>query len=160
MDRRLVAPTKSLLVQPGELMDIAYDAGRDYPSWRVRLATSCGEGIWIQLFVGRDFGIWAISWDCMPPGTGYLDHEGVRGAVFVARGALTHERARLGCAPHVEEVGAGKGFCFDETFYHRMHAAPDAGPTVTVHVFPSADVGVGDAAAPGAPTVGLGLPCL
>ncbi|MFF1411288.1 hypothetical protein ACFVX6_16125 [Streptomyces sp. NPDC058289] len=143
-------------MQPEELMDVAYDAGRDYPSWRVRLAKSGGEGIWIRLFRCRDFGVWAINWDDMPPGTGYLDHEGVRGAVFVARGALTHERARLGCAPRAEEVGAGKGFHFDETFYHRMHAVRDAGPTVTVHVFGSADVG--DGAAPGAPTIDLGLP--
>lgn len=61
-------------------------------------------------------------------------------------------------------MGAGNGFCFDETFYHRMHAVRDVGPTVTVHVFPSADagvgvgVGVGDGAAPGVPTISLGLP--
>ncbi|MFD3875040.1 hypothetical protein [Streptomyces sp. NPDC058623] len=74
----------------------------------------------------------------MPAGTGHLDHEGVRGAVFVARGALTHQHARLGCAPHPEEVGAGNGFCVDETLYHRRHAVRDAGPTVTVHVRPAA----------------------
>ncbi|MFJ4862858.1 MULTISPECIES: hypothetical protein [unclassified Streptomyces] len=157
MEKRLAAlPGEDFFcVEPGELLDIAYNAGRYYPTWRVRLAASDGEGIWIRLYSAGGFGVWALSWNRMPPGSGYLDHEGVRGAVFVARGALAHERARLGCAPHAEEVGAGKGFSFDETFYHRMHAVRDAGPTVTVHVFASADL---QGAARGSSARGLGLP--
>lgn len=139
-------------------MDIAFDVGREYPRWRVLLTESHDESIWIQLARAGDFGVWALSWNNMPAGTGYLDHEGVRGAVFVARGALTHERAPLGCAPHPEEVGAGKGFCFDQTFFHRMHAVREAGPTVTVHVFASADLDDSQRAAHGSPSLGLGLP--
>lgn len=146
------------VAQPEELLNIAYDAGRDYPSWRLLLTESGDESIWIQIFRAGGFGVWALSWNSMPPGTGYLDHEGVRGAVFVARGALTHERARLGCAPHPEEVGAGHGFCFDQTFYHRMYAVPDAGPTVTVHVFASADLDNPPNGAGGICASGLGLP--
>ncbi|MFD6874617.1 MULTISPECIES: hypothetical protein [unclassified Streptomyces] len=145
-------------MEPEDLMEIAYDAGRDYLKWRVRLSKSDGECIWIRLLRVGDFGVWALSWNSMPAGTGYLDHEGVRGAVFVARGALTHEHARLGCAPHPEEVGAGNGFCFDETLYHRMHAVRDAGPTVTVHVFASAEPNGAHDAAQSTPILGLGLP--
>ncbi|MFC9341600.1 hypothetical protein ACFT0G_28620 [Streptomyces sp. NPDC057020] len=146
------------LLRPEALLDVAHDAGRDYARWRVRLAGADGESLWIRLFEAGDISVWALSWSSMPPGTAYLDHEGVRGAVFVARGSLLHERARLGCAPHPEEVGAGQGFCFDENFYHRMHAVGDAGPTVTVHVFASADlkrVGTPDQ---DALVLGFGLP--
>ncbi|MFE5491401.1 hypothetical protein ACFQ7Z_15850 [Streptomyces virginiae] len=144
-------------MEPEDLLDVAYDAGRDYPSWRVRLADAQGESLWIRLFKAGNFSVWALGWSSMPPGTAYLDHEGVRGAVFVARGAITHERVRLGCAPHPEEVGAGQGFCFDETFFHRMHAVRDAGPTVTVHVFAPVDPDGGGGPV-GGPVLGFGLP--
>ncbi|MEU3407091.1 hypothetical protein ABZ766_24540 [Streptomyces sp. NPDC006670] len=146
------------LPEPEELMEIAYEVGRDYLRWRPRLAQPDGEGNWIQLFRADRIGVWAISWQHMPPGTGYLDHEQVRGAVYVARGALTHERARLGSAPHTTEIGAGNAFCFDETFYHRMHAVREAGPTVTVHVFATPDAAASEGDGPVRPALRLGLP--
>ncbi|MEU6865904.1 hypothetical protein ABZ924_22070 [Streptomyces sp. NPDC046876] len=159
MDTQLTAlRSREMLLEPEDLLEIAYEVGRDYPRWRSRLAEADGEGSWIQLFRDGRLGVWAIGWHCMPPGAGYLDHEQVRGAVFVARGALTHEHARLGSAPHVVEVGAGNGFCFDEALYHRMHPVRDAGPTVTVHVFatPSRQTSQGDGSA--CPALRLGLP--
>ncbi|RSS78522.1 hypothetical protein [Streptomyces sp. WAC06614] len=158
MEQQLTAQLSfDCLLEPEELLEIAYEVGRDYARWRTRLAEPDGEGSWTRLFRAGRLGVWAIGWHRMPPGTGYLDHEQVRGAVYVARGAITHERARLGSPPHVVEVCAGRGFCFDETFYHRIHAVRDAGPTVTVHVFATAfpptsvpeDVG---------PALRLGLP--
>ncbi|MFD0378967.1 hypothetical protein [Streptomyces sp. NPDC127112] len=146
------------LPEPEELMEIAYEVGRDYLRWRPRLSEADGEGNWIQLFRADRIGVWAISWQHMPPGTGFLDHEQVRGAVYVARGALTHERARLGTAPHTTEIGAGNAFCFDETFYHRMHAARDAGPTVTVHVFATPAAPAADDDGATGPALKLGLP--
>ncbi|MER7760709.1 hypothetical protein [Streptomyces sp. NPDC097619] len=122
------------------------------------MADADGESRWIRLFRAADVVVWALSWSSLPAGTTYLDHEGVRGAVFVARGGLAHERARLGCAPHSEQVGAGHGFCFDETFFHRMYAVADAGPTVTVHVFEAAPFDTGSTSERCDPVLGLGLP--
>lgn len=34
-------------------------------------------------------------------------------------------------------VEAGDGFCFDETFIHRMRREPGADPTVTIHAYSS-----------------------
>ncbi|MGW7331680.1 hypothetical protein ACWGIU_24460 [Streptomyces sp. NPDC054840] len=76
----------------------------------------------------------------------------------MARSALHHERARLGSTPHLEEVGAGRGFCFDETFFHRVQAVPEAGPTVSGHVFALADPAMGDGQVGSRPALSLGLP--
>ncbi|AZM87469.1 hypothetical protein [Streptomyces sp. W1SF4] len=158
MDIRPAALRGERTPEPEELLEIAYDVGRDYHRWRPRLAEAGGEGCWLPLHRADALGVWALGWDCLPPGAAYLDHERMRGAVFVARGALTHERARLGNAPHTDEVGAGNGFCFDETFYHRMRPVGEAGPTVTVHVFaltaPEAVAGHD----PACPALWLGLP--
>ncbi|MFF5448044.1 hypothetical protein [Streptomyces sp. NPDC012888] len=145
-------PSSGLLPEPEELLEVAYEVGGDYPRWRARLAEPEGEGSWVRLLRDGRLGVWAIAWDRMPPGTAFLDHERIRGAVFVARGALVHERARLGDPPHVDEVGAGNGFCFGETLYHRMHPVGEAGPTVTVHVFAA------DSAGGSVPALRLGLP--
>lgn len=125
------------LPAPEELLLMAREVGHDYPRWRSRLTAPADEGSWVRLFRAGPLGIWAVDWDRVPPGTCYLDHERVRGAVWVARGALAHECARFGSAPRTTRVPAASGFCFDETFYHRMRALDDAGPTVTVHVFAS-----------------------
>ncbi|MFF5703612.1 hypothetical protein ACFY7H_14050 [Streptomyces sp. NPDC012794] len=159
MDTQPAVARGETLMEPEELLEIAYDVGRDYHRWRPRLSEADGEGNWLPLFRTGLFGVWALGWECLPPGAAYLDHERLRGAVYVARGALTHERARLGDAPRTEEVGAGLGFCFDETFYHRMHPVREAGPTVTVHVFAPA----GPEETPGGeegpwPPLWLGLP--
>ncbi|MFI8101115.1 hypothetical protein [Streptomyces sp. NPDC086023] len=135
MDRRPAVRSSTALPPPEELLGIARQVGRDYLRWRERLTASEDEGSWVQLFRAGPLGVWAVGWDRVPPGTCYLAHEDVRGAVYVARGTLLHERVRFGSAPHSTQVSAGDGFCFDETFYHRMQAAREHGPTVSVHVF-------------------------
>ncbi|MER7764580.1 hypothetical protein [Streptomyces sp. NPDC097619] len=120
---------------PSELLEIAYEVGRDFPRWRARVTEAEGEGSWVQLFRSGHLRVWAVAWDRLPPGTCYLSHERIRGAVYVARGTLVHERARLGDPPHTTRVPAGSGFSFDETFYHRMHPPTGTGPTVSVHAF-------------------------
>ncbi|MCB5164275.1 hypothetical protein LG634_05405 [Streptomyces bambusae] len=135
MERQPAPRASGVLPEPEELLTIACDVGRDYTRWRPRLTDAQQDRSWILLYRSGPLGVWAVGWHHMPPGTCYLDHEGIRGAVYVARGTLTHERVRLGSAPHTREFGPSTGFCFDETFYHRMRAAHDAGPTVSVHVF-------------------------
>ncbi|MFC8791660.1 hypothetical protein [Streptomyces cinereoruber] len=49
------------------------------------------------------------------------------------RGAIRHERLRLGRRPVGDRVPAGEGFCFDETAVHRMRREPGSGATVTAH---------------------------
>ncbi|AVT28332.1 hypothetical protein C6361_01160 [Plantactinospora sp. BC1] len=80
-------------------------------------------------------GIWAISWMADQHDTGYHDHHASKGAVFVVRGAIRHERLRLEGEPEGEAVRAGEVFCFDETFIHRMRREPGAGETVTIHAY-------------------------
>ncbi|WP_156051442.1 cupin domain-containing protein [Allokutzneria albata] len=48
---------------------------------------------------------------------------------------MRHEHLRLGERPVGYAVSAGQGFCFDETFIHRMRKEPGAGPTVTIHAY-------------------------
>ncbi|MFF3623240.1 hypothetical protein [Streptomyces sp. NPDC002467] len=158
MNARVTALPGGRLIEPEELLEIAVDAGRDYLRRQWRLAERDGERSWVRLFRADGLGVWALGRHSLPPRTAYLDHERIRGAVFVARGALTHARARLGSAPHTDEVGAGRGFRFDETFYHRMHAVRDAGPTVTVHVFASPGPDAVDYDGPPDPALRLGLP--
>ncbi|WP_123995921.1 MULTISPECIES: hypothetical protein [Streptomyces] len=67
-------------------------------------------------------------------------------------------RPRLGSAPHTTDIGAGNAFCFDETFYHRLHAVREAGPTVTVHVFAMPDGPASERDGPAFPALRLGLP--
>ncbi|CAL9370164.1 hypothetical protein SUDANB1_00848 [Streptomyces sp. enrichment culture] len=45
------------------------------------------------------------------------------------------EHLRLGHRPVGERVPVGEGFCFDETFIHRMRREPGAGQTVTIHAY-------------------------
>ncbi|MFF8556803.1 hypothetical protein ACF058_28735 [Streptomyces sp. NPDC015501] len=51
------------------------------------------------------------------------------------RGAIRHEHLRLGQRPVGDRGPTGEGFCFDETFIHRMRREPEAGPTVTIHAY-------------------------
>ncbi|MEV7745225.1 hypothetical protein [Streptomyces griseorubiginosus] len=51
----------------------------------------------------------------------------------MAHGAIRHEHLRLGHRPVGDRVPACEGFCFDETFVHRMRREPDGGRTVTIH---------------------------
>ncbi|CAM5264924.1 hypothetical protein [Streptomyces avidinii] len=143
---------------PEEFLEIAFDVAHDYGRWRPLLLRGHGESSWIQVFRTGDVGVWVLARNVLPPGSAFLDHEQVRGAVCVARGALHHERARLGSTPHLEEVGAGRGFCFDETFFHRLQAVPEAGPTVSVHVFALAGPAMSYGQIGSRPALSLGLP--
>ncbi|MEU3852319.1 hypothetical protein [Streptomyces sp. NPDC029554] len=54
---------------------------------------------------------------------------------FVPSGRTLTGGELLELAGAVARVPAGEGFCFDETFIHRMRREPGAGPTVTIRAY-------------------------
>lgn len=88
-----------------------------------------------EIFLDEHVGVWVLEWTDDERDTGYHDHDRSAGAVHVARGAICHEHLRLGQRPVGDRVPTGEGFCFDETFIHRMRREPGSGPTVTIHAY-------------------------
>ena len=118
-----------------ELQKVARAVAEDEKFWRDALTQEPDRRTYVEVFTGDHLGVWAISWMADDHDTGFHDHDRSRGAVHVARGAIRHEHLRLGERPTGTTVPAGQGFCFDETFIHRMRGAPGTGPTVTIHAY-------------------------
>ena len=74
---------------------------------------------------------WFVSW-WDPRDTGYHDHDGSSGGIYVVEGRVTEEPLVIHGAAQVDEYRAGETLCFSGSHIHRMHHDPEA---VTIHVY-------------------------
>jgi hypothetical protein len=74
---------------------------------------------------------WLVSWN-IPRDTGYHDHDGSNGGIFVIEGRVTEEPLVVDGAARVNEYRAGATFSFQGRHIHRMHHDPDA---ISIHVY-------------------------
>lgn len=74
---------------------------------------------------------WLLRWS-EPRDTGFHDHDGSCGAIYVVDGRVTEEPLVIGRPALVREHGPGDTFAFDGGHIHRMHHDPGA---VTIHVY-------------------------
>jgi hypothetical protein len=74
---------------------------------------------------------WLVSW-WVPRDTGYHDHDGSCGGIYVVEGRVTEEALVIHGAARVNEYGPGDALSFSGTHIHRMHHDPEA---VTIHVY-------------------------
>ncbi|UJW28490.1 hypothetical protein L3Q67_24775 [Saccharothrix sp. AJ9571] len=118
-----------------ELREIAAKVAEQSSLWRDGLVQTSRERTYVDVFTNDYLGVWAISWVEHAHDTGFHDHDVSGGAVHVVEGAIRHEHLRLGDRPVGKAVHAGEGFCFDNTFIHRMRPEPGAGATVTIHAY-------------------------
>ncbi|MFI8166154.1 cysteine dioxygenase [Streptomyces sp. NPDC085931] len=118
-----------------ELQELAAAVAGSEELWTGLLEHRTDDRGYAEIFLDRHVGVWVLEWTADDHDTGYHDHDRSAGAVHVARGAIRHEHLRLGNRPVGDRVPAGEGFCFDETFIHRMRREPEAGPTVTIHAY-------------------------
>ncbi|MEW9547443.1 hypothetical protein [Nonomuraea sp. NPDC050783] len=123
------------LLPPAKLQQVARAVAGRPALWRDGLDREADRRTYVEVFTSDHLGVWAISWMADDHDTGFHDHDRSCGAVHVAQGTIRHEHLRLGERPVGVAVPAGEGFCFDETFIHRMRRDPGAGPTVTVHAY-------------------------
>jgi hypothetical protein len=95
-----------------------------------------GERTYTQLWRTTYSEAYAIGWK-QAGDTGFHDHDGSVGSVFVVRGSVAEEHIVLRPAGDWlarVEFGAGETFRFDGAHIHRMrHAAGDT--ALTVHVY-------------------------
>ncbi|KAA0940245.1 cupin domain-containing protein [Streptomyces apricus] len=131
----LPGPVPDRLLEPRELLELARGVGEQEDAWQECLGGCAQERSYASYFLNEYVGVWIIEWREDAHDTGYHDHDRSCGGVHVARGAIRHEKLRLGQRPVGTRVDAGDGFCFDRTAIHRMRREPGAGPTVTVHAY-------------------------
>jgi hypothetical protein len=120
---------------PEELEKIAALVGQTPELWDDDLRRTTAERTYVDVFTNEYLGVGAISWMADGHDTGFHDHAQSCGAVYVAHGAIRHERLRIGDRPVGRAVPEGETFRFDSTCIHRMRREPDAGPAVTVHAY-------------------------
>ncbi|GAA2285983.1 hypothetical protein GCM10010145_39770 [Streptomyces ruber] len=135
MTGRLPFPPPGRVLDGQELQSVARAVAEAEELWTDLLPHRTGERGYAEVFLDEHLGVWVLQWTSDDHDTGYHDHDHSAGAVHVARGAIRHEHLRLGHRPVGTRVPTGEGFCFDETFIHRMRREPGAGPTVTVHAY-------------------------
>jgi hypothetical protein len=129
----VLLPGRVLIGQ--ELQKVARAVAEEEGLWADLLQHRTDDRGYAEVFLDEHLGVWPLEWMNDDHDTGYHDHDRSAGAVHVARGAIRHEHLRLGHRPVGDRVPAGEGFCFDETFIHRMRREPGAGPTVTIHAY-------------------------
>jgi len=135
MDREMPFEVPTHTLDPEELRTIVKAVSERLDLWTDALRQTTRERTYAEVHTSDHLGVWAISWMADDHDTGYHDHHGCNGAVVVVRGAIRHERLRLEGNPDGTAVHAGDGFCFDDTFVHRMRREPGAGETVTIHAY-------------------------
>ena len=74
---------------------------------------------------------WLLSWS-EPRDTGFHDHDGSCGAIYVVDGQVSEEPLVIGKPASVTGDGPGGTFSFDGGRIHRMHHDPGA---TTIHVY-------------------------
>jgi hypothetical protein len=74
---------------------------------------------------------WLVSW-AEPRDTGYHDHDGSNGGIYVLEGEVSEEPLVVRGPARVGAYGPGETFSFAGRHIHRMHHEPGA---VTIHVY-------------------------
>jgi hypothetical protein len=89
------------------------------------------QRIYERLWQDEHSEAWLVSfWDARD--TGYHDHDGSSGGIYVVDGRVTEEALVIHGAARVHEHRAGQTFSFSGSHIHRMRHDPEA---VTIHVY-------------------------
>jgi hypothetical protein len=114
---------------PEECSDLARRAGE-----AVQFEELLQEGrqrLYELLWRNEHSEAWLVSWS-VPRDTGFHDHDGSAGGIYVIEGRVTEEPLVVGRPALVREYGPGQTFAFAGGHIHRMHHDPNS---ITVHLY-------------------------